>query len=184
MTLHDGVAMAAVLGCVLAMLVLLQSYRRWRCADAEWVRKLAHICTGLLSISLPWIFSSGIPIFVLCGTSVALLLAMRYVPAVGRRLSGALAASRESEGEIYFPVSVALLYLFSHGDKLLYTVPLVVLTLADTVAALTGNEYGKHGYAATGARKTMEGSIAFFCVAFFSRVTLKTCGMSPTAGSL
>jgi len=40
--------------------------------------------------------------------------------------------------------------------------------LADTVAALTGTEYGKHGYTATGATKSMEGSIAFFSVAFFS----------------
>jgi phytol kinase len=151
------------------MLILLRLYRKWMGADGEWVRKLAHIGMGLLSIGLPWIFSSRLPIFIICGASIAFLLAMRYLPPIRKRMSGVLDdVGRESWGEIYFPVSVALLYQLAHGGKLLYAVPLVVLTLADTVAALTGAEYGKHGYTATGATKSIEGSIAFFCVAFFS----------------
>jgi phytol kinase len=169
MTLHDTVALAIVLVCALAMLFLLRIYRKWRGADGEWIRKLAHIGTGLLSISLPWVFSSSIPIFIICGASIVLLLAIRYLPLIHNRLSGVLDdVARDSWGEIYFPLSVGLLYYFANGSKLLYVVPLVVLSLADTVAALTGAEYGKHGYAATGATKSMEGSIAFFSVAFFS----------------
>jgi len=84
-------------------------------------------------------------------------------------LSGVLDdVARESWGELYFPVSVALLFQLAHGDKMLYAIPLLVLTIADTVAALTGAEYGKHGYATTEANKSVEGSIAFFCAAFFS----------------
>jgi hypothetical protein len=60
MTLHDTVALAIVLACALAMLFMLRRYRKWRGADGEWIRKLAHIGTGLLSISLPWVFSLGI----------------------------------------------------------------------------------------------------------------------------
>jgi len=169
MTLHDTVALAIVLACALAMLLLLRLYRKWRGTDGEWTRKLAHIGTGLLSISLPWVFSASVPVFIICGASIALLLAIRYLPIVRSRLSGVLDdVDRESWGEIYFPLSVALLYHFARGSKLLYAVPLVVLSLADTVAALTGTEYGKHGYTATGATKSMEGSVAFFCVAFFS----------------
>jgi phytol kinase len=169
MTLRDAVAMVAVLVCALAMLFLLRFYRKWAGADGEWIRKLAHIGTGLLSISLPWIFSSRLPVFIICGASIALLLAIRYLPLIRDRLSGVLDdVDRDSWGEIYFPLSVALLYQFAQDSKLLYAVPLVVLTLADTVAALTGAEYGKHGYAATGATKSIEGSIAFFCAAFFS----------------
>lgn len=169
MTPRDAAAMAAVLACALAMLFILRLYRKWRGAEGEWVRKLAHIGTGLISISLPWIFSNRVPIFIICGASIALLLAIRYLPLIRNRLSGVLDdVGRESWGEIYFPVSVALLYQFAQGSKLLYAVPLVVLTLADTVAALTGAEYGRHEYSATGARKSIEGSIAFFCAAFFS----------------
>jgi phytol kinase len=168
-TERDGIAMAAVLGAALAMLFLLRLYRKWMGAEGEWVRKLAHIGTGLLSISLPWIFTSRVPVFIVCGASIALVLTMRHLPLIRNQLSGVLdGVARESWGEIYFPVSVALLYQFAHGSKLVYSVPLVVLTLADTVAALTGAEYGKHGFSATGATKSMEGSIAFFCTAFFS----------------
>jgi phytol kinase len=168
-TMRDTVALLAVLACALAMLCILRLYRKWMGADGEWIRKLAHIGTGLLSISLPWLFSSRTPVFIICGASVALLLAIRYLPLIRSRLSGVLDdVDRDSWGEIYFPLSVGLLYQLNHGGKLLYAVPLVVLTLADTVAALTGAEYGKHGYAATGATKSMEGSIGFFCAAFFS----------------
>jgi phytol kinase len=169
MTLRDAVAMVAVLASALAMLLLLRFYKKWTNADGEWLRKLAHIGTGILSISLAWIFSSRVPVFIICGASIALLLTIRFFPPVRQRLAGVLNdVSRQSWGELYFPVSVALLYQFAHGDKLLYAVPLLVLTLADTVAALTGAEYGKHGYSATGATKSIEGSIAFFCAAFFS----------------
>lgn len=169
MTLRDAVAIATVLAFALGMLLVLRLYHKWAGADGEWVRKLAHIGTGLLSIALPWIFSGTLPIFITCGASVALLLTVRYVPLVKKQMSGVLHdVSRESWGELYFPLSVALLAQLAHSDKLLYAVPLVVLTLADTVAALTGAEYGKHGYAATGATKSIEGSIAFFCAAFFS----------------
>jgi len=169
MTLHDFVALLIVLACALAMLIFLRLYRKWMGADGEWMRKLAHIGTGILSISLPWIFTSRAPVFILCGASIALLLAIRYLAPIRKRMSGVLDdVARESWGEVYFPVSVALLYQLAHGGKLVYAVPLVVLTLADTVAALTGAEYGKHGYTATGVTKSMEGSIAFFCAAFFS----------------
>jgi len=169
MTSRDAVAMAAVLACALAMLFLLRLYRKWTGADGEWMRKLAHIGTGLISISLPWIFSSRVPVFIICGASMTLLLMMRYVPLVRGRLSGVIDdVERQSWGEIYFPLSVALLYQLAQGSKLLYAVPLLVLTLADSVAALIGAEYGKHGYASTGATKSIEGSVAFFCAAFFS----------------
>jgi phytol kinase len=44
----------------------------------------------------------------------------------------------------------------------------VVLTFADAVAALIGVRYGKLKYEATKGRKSLEGSTAFFLVAFFS----------------
>src|SRR5215470_5300907 len=169
MTLHDVLAMTVVLACALSMLLALRLYRQWAGADGEWIRKLAHIGTGLLSIALPWIFSGTLPIFVVCSVSIALLLMVRYLPPVKKLFSGVLHdVSRPSWGEFCFPLSVALLAELTHGDKLLYAVPLVVLTIADTVAALTGAEYGKHSYAATGATKSIEGSIAFFFSAFFS----------------
>jgi phytol kinase len=169
MTPRDVVATLAILLGALVMLLTLRLCHKRAKVSGEWTRKLAHIGTGAMSISFPWIFSSRIPVFIVCGASIILLLAMRYVPFMRSHLSGVLDdVARESWGELYFPVSVALLFQLAHGDKMLYAIPLLVLTIADTVAALTGAEYGKHGYATTEANKSVEGSIAFFCAAFFS----------------
>jgi phytol kinase len=169
MTLRDVVAMLAILLGALVMLLTLRLCHKRAKVSGEWTRKLAHIGTGAMSISFPWIFSSRISVFIVCGASIILLLAMRYVPFMRSHLSGVLDdVARESWGELYFPVSVALLFQLAHGDKMQYAIPLLVLTIADTVAALTGAEYGKHGYATTEANKSVEGSIAFFCAAFFS----------------
>jgi len=169
MTSRDVVAMLLILIGALVMLLTLRLYHNRTKVSGEWTRKLAHIGTGAMSISFPWIFSGRIPVFIVCGASITLLLAMRYVPFMRSHLSGVLDdVARNSWGELYFPFSVALLFQFAHGDKMLYAIPLLVLTIADTVAALTGAEYGKHGYATTEASKSVEGSVAFFCAAFFS----------------
>lgn len=169
MTPRDVVAMLLILLGALVMLLTLRLCHERARVSGEWTRKLAHIGTGAMSISFPWIFSSRIPVFIVCGASIILLLAMRYVPFMRSHLSGVLDdVERESWGELYFPFSVALLFQFAHGDKMLYAIPLLVLTIADTVAAMTGAEYGKHAYTTTEANKSVEGSIAFFCAAFFS----------------
>jgi len=151
------------------MLLLLRLYRRAANPDPEWLRKLAHIGTGLIASSFPWIFSSRTSVFIVCSLSVALLLAMRYLLPLRQRMSGVLdGVERQSFGEFYFPISVATLYALSHGDKIFYVIPILVLTFADTVAALIGQEYGKHRYEASGSTKSWEGSVLFFTVTFLT----------------
>ena len=69
-------------------------------------------------------------------------------------------------GEIYFPLSVALLFWLTRGEHpLLFVVPVLLLTLADATSALVGARYGLTPY--TGGNKSFEGSVAFVVVAFF-----------------
>ena len=169
MTRSDMLAVAAVLGAVVLMLLLLRAVTRFVPLTAEQIRKLAHLGTGALSISFPWIFSSRWAVGLVCALAVLLLLAVQYFPPLRDRLSGVLhQVERKSRGDIYFPISVALLFVLARGNKLLYIIPILVLTLADSVAALLGEQYGKHGYAAISARKSLEGSVGFFTVAFLS----------------
>jgi phytol kinase len=162
-----GIALVAVAAC--SMLLILDAYRRLANPDPEWLRKLAHVGTGALSLTLPWLFHSRWPVFAVCGASAALLVGIRSTQLLRKRMGGVLhSVDRDTHGDIYFPISVAILYGVSHGDKILYSVPVLLLTLADTVAALAGVNYGKHEFAATGAHKSMEGSVAFFTVAFLS----------------
>ena len=169
MTFFDLVAVALVLGAALAMLLLLRIFARHAPGGPEWLRKLAHLGTGALAIVFPWIFSSAQPVWIVCGLSIGLLASIRFVPPVRNRFSGVLdSVNRISWGEFYFPVSVAILFWLARGDKLLYIIPILVLTLADTVAALLGTHYGKFGYGGIGGTKSVEGSVAFFTVAFFA----------------
>lgn len=168
MTGHDLVAVAAVLGAAVVLLGLLTLCRRF-ITGSEVLRKLAHIGTGLLAISFPWLFSSAKPVFLICGLALLLLMAVSVIPAARTRLGASLySVGRESHGEFYFPIAVALLFFLAKGDKLFYLIPLLVLTLADAVAAVLGSIYGKMPYEGMGGKKSVEGSVAFFTVAFFA----------------
>ena len=54
----------------------------------------------------------------------------------------------------------------SGGDALMFGVPILVLTLADTAAALVGIRYGRARLTIAAGDKSVAGSIAFFIVAF------------------
>jgi phytol kinase len=74
--------------------------------------------------------------------------------------------ARRSAGDITFPLGIAAVFLLSEGDCLLYTVPVLVLTFADAAAALVGTFYGLFRFETPGGKKSVEGSFAFFVVAF------------------
>ena len=168
MTNADLIAVAAVLGASVVLLAVLDACRRFAIGPEE-LRKLAHVGTGLLAMTFPWIFSSLRPVLLMCGLALALLIAIAKVPCARARLGGSLhCVDRDSHGEFHFPVAVAILFALARGDKLLYAIPILVLTFADAVAAILGSRYGRVEYEGIGGRKSLEGSVAFFTVAFFA----------------
>jgi phytol kinase len=129
----------------------------------ELARKLVHVAGGLFALSFPWLFDSPWPVAALAVVSVAVLLALRHA-SVGRVLH---AVGRNSKGELYFPIAVAAVFYLSKGVAVLYTIPILLLTLADAVAALIGVRYGLVKFDTfEGGRKSLEGAAAFFTVAF------------------
>jgi phytol kinase len=169
MTLFDAIGVGAVLCAAVTMLLLLKLAGKFAPISPEWLRKLAHLGSGALAMSFPWLFSSPIPVFIVSALAVALLLGIRTLKPLRARLSGVLdTVERDSLGELYFPISAAILFALARGDKLLYVIPVLVLTFADAVAALLGTHYGKVGYHGMGGSKSLEGSVAFFTVAFFA----------------
>jgi phytol kinase len=97
------------------------------------------------------------------------LLAVKGIPALRCRVGGVVdRVDRKSHGDLYFVSATGLLFLIAGGDPLLFSVPMLILTFADSAAALVGQRYGRHRFRACGGTKTVEGSTAFFCMAFFS----------------
>jgi phytol kinase len=84
---------------------------------------------------------------------------------LGQVLGG---VERESWGELLFPLAVAFVFALSRGNTVLFCVPVLILTLADAMAALIGRRYGFARYETDDGWKSLEGSAAFFLVAFLT----------------
>ncbi len=134
----------------------------------ELARKSAHILLGLGTLAFPWLFTSPIPVWVLCVAAVFLLAAVRHFPVLRRKFGEALGADRATAGEYWFPVAIALVYDLAGGRCVLYIVPVLILSLADGLGALVGVRYGAMRYRSGEGFKSLEGSTAFFVVAFLS----------------
>lgn len=150
------------------ILTLKQIQRRFS-PHPEIVRKLLHIPMGLITLSFPWLFDRPLPVVLLAAIAITTLLAIRLYAPLRNEFGSVLGGvERRSLGEVYFPASVALLFCLAHQTPLLYCIPILILTLADALAALIGVRYGQFHYQTLEGQKSAEGSIAFFTVAFFS----------------
>jgi len=159
-------AVMALLGGMLLVVRWIGGRLRWH---PETSRKAVHIGMGLACLSFPWVFRDPWPVALLAAVACAALGSIRLVPAVRSRLGGVLGGvERESWGELVFPPSVAFVFWLARGDAILFCVPVLILTLADAVAALIGARYGRVRYETDDGSKSIEGSLAFFIVAFLS----------------
>lgn len=146
----------------LGVLVLAEAAKRVFRVPAEWTRKLVHVLGGVASATFPWAFSTH-------WTVLGLGLASFTLLAVGKklgRLGSVTGVERRSVGELYFPISVYLLFVIARHEPVFYLIALSVLVFSDTAAALLGAAYGQHTYTVASDRKSIEGSAAFMLVTF------------------
>ena len=137
-------------------------------ASPELVRKLFHISGGIIGLALPWLFDDFAPVMLLGVVVTGALVALRIVPQLRSGLGQVIfGVQRQTVGELCYIASMGLLFWLTGHDKLLYSVPLLILALADTFAALVGEQYGKLRLKMSGDRKSYEGVLAFFLTAFF-----------------
>ena len=161
--------MAVVVTGLVVMLLALRAVRaRWE-LHPELLRKMAHVGLGLATLSFPWLFREAWPVVVLGVLSLVTLLALRHVPALRSTVGGAVhGVDRSSGGDLYFPIAATGLFLLADGDPVLFSVPILTLAFADAVAAVVGVFYGRLRYDGAEGKKSLEGSAAFFLVAFLS----------------
>lgn len=164
--LEPWAAVAAFMAAFVLLLVALRWYQHRFSPHPELPRKLLHAGSGLLTLTFPFLFDRLWPVLLLTGGSASLIAAVKFLKPL-RKLSGGVVdnVSRTTLGEIYFPISVAIVFWLSLGrSPLLFCIPILVLTLADATGALVGLRYGQTRF--EGASKSVEGSIAFLIVAF------------------
>jgi phytol kinase len=151
------------------MMGALAILQRRRSLHPEWARKLMHIGSGLVALSLPWLFAVTWPVLVLTVLASGGMLAVKYWSTF-RTSVGTVTGSvvRPTLGEVWFPLGAGLVFVLADGDKLLYSIPILILTFADASAALVGIFYGRFQYSTSEGAKTLEGSLVFFQTAFLS----------------
>lgn len=157
---------------VLVTLVLLMVVCRFICnrlnLNSELTRKSVHMGMGIICAGFPLIFTNLWPVFLLSSLAIGGLTAVRLVPQLRNGIGSSLhGVERFSLGELYFPLSVAVVWFISIDKPVVYCISVLVLALADAVAALIGTNYGQNRYTTKDGYKTWEGSFSFFSVAFF-----------------
>lgn len=138
-------------------------FHRFR-VKAEVTRKFTHLASGLLSLSFPLLFSSHWIVMLLCAVfSLFLLLSYRYgfMPSIN-------AVGRFTHGSLLFPVVVYVCFYVSaqNGMPVYFYLPILILSISDPLAALSGKSIPLGPYLVFGHSKTLMGSAAFFASAF------------------
>lgn len=146
----------------LALFAGAEAWRRWKAPPVEWSRKLVHFTGGAVVATFPWLFSSHWTVLALALAFAAVLGASRK----GGLLPSIHGVERESQGGIYFPVAVYLLFFVGAERPAFYLVAVIAMVLADTFAALVGTAYGRVRYDVEGDVRSLEGSLAFFLTTF------------------
>ena len=166
--LPPWIGIPTILAALAGLLAGLRRYRAWAEVDPEWTRKGAHVAMGGLTLTFPWLFDAAWPVVVLAALALTLMIGLRVSEMLHEALGQALhGVDRTSYGELCFPVAVGGLFVLSAGDPLLFCVPILLLGLADPVAAVIGLRHGRILYTTDDGIKTGEGSAGFLLVAFF-----------------
>ena len=153
---------------LIALLVIKLFEKKWN-LNAEVKRKLFHMSMGVVMLSFPYIFESVISVGVLGVIAFIVLFCLKHTKLKNSLGTILYSVSRESLGEVFFVISVFSIFYLSKGDKILFSIPILVLTFADSIAALIGKNYAKKNLAEeTEDAKSLEGSFMFFMVAFMA----------------
>ncbi|HEU0014833.1 MAG TPA: hypothetical protein VFQ45_14195 [Longimicrobium sp.] len=160
----EAVRAALVSALLLLLFGAAEVWRRWGNPPVEWTRKLVHFGGGVVAGAFPWLFRWH-------WTVLALGIAFGLIIWGTRRLgllSSVHGVERRSQGGIYYPIAIYLLFLLGAGQPVFYLVSLLVLMVADTLAALLGSEYGRRIYSVESDRRSLEGSAAFLLTTFLA----------------
>jgi phytol kinase len=141
--------------------------------DNESFRKLFHIMHGVavaglaFVVPLDWLIGLEVLFFVSMIITRYLVVHTNHLLKIMGYFSRAYKVGRISYGEFFYPISVILLVLFSE-TKWEFAAAVLILGLADALAALVGKKYGrKTTYLVLGQKKSLIGSTAFFIVTVF-----------------
>jgi len=147
-----------------AIILLAESLHLWKAADPEKVRKVVHIGTGHVILFAWWL---EIPAWIGIAASIvasAIALLSYKLPI----LPGINSVGRKSLGTFFYAASIGILVAWFWPLQLpqYAAIGILVMTWGDGLAALVGQQYGKHPYKIWGMQKSWEGSLTMTLVSY------------------
>jgi len=158
----DIVVGGVITACFLVLVVVAEVWRRVAQPPAEWTRKLVHVGGGLICLALPLLITSH---WVVLAMAIGMAVLFTTTRAAGW-LASVHGIERKSHGTELYPLVVYLLFFMSQGQPWKYFICILVLAVADGMAALVGGRYGKIRYEVENEWKSLEGSLVFLIVTF------------------
>ena len=124
-------------------------------------RKFVHVLVGVLVMFSPFLFVSNLPPIVLA----AIFIVVNAVALKSKKFEGMHATDRVSYGTVYFPAAYLLLCLFWWEQPVVFEISLLLMTFADTAAAVAGGRAkSPESYTVWRDTKTVQGSVVMFIV--------------------
>ena len=147
-----------------AIILLAESLHLWKAADPEKVRKVVHIGTGHVILFAWWL---EMPAWIGIAASIvacAIALLSYKLPI----LPGINSVGRKSLGTFFYAASIGILVAWFWPLQLPQYAAIGILVMAwgDGLAALVGQQYGKHPYKIWGMQKSWEGSLTMTLVSY------------------
>lgn len=139
-------------------------YRKF---DVELSRKFVHIFSSLFALSFPFIISNYLTLLFLSIFFSIFIFIFKFYKNKDSLLKSVVDIDRKTIGEILFPMSIYLVFIFSK-EYYFYLISLLVLALSDALAAIIGKKYGKIKIPIEQDFKTLEGSLTFFIITFLA----------------
>lgn len=146
-----------------AIILLAEALNRAIFSDAELTRKVVHIGSGNV-ILLAWRFEippwMGIGAAIVAGIVALLSYFVPILPSIN-------SVGRKSLGTFFYAVSIGVLIAwFFPEDPQYAAIGILTMAWGDGLAALIGQNFGRHPYQIFGSRKSWEGSLTMATVSY------------------
>ncbi|PSN13940.1 phosphatidate cytidylyltransferase, partial [filamentous cyanobacterium CCP5] len=137
-----------------------EGLRRWANADSEMTRKVVHIGAGHVIVLAWWLQTPpwmGIAAGMLFGAIALISYQLPVLPGIN-------SVGRFSLGTFFYAVSIGVLTAIFWPPHLYAFAALgvLIMTWGDGLAAIVGQNLGRHGYKIGDIQKSWEGSLAMF----------------------
>jgi phytol kinase len=146
-----------VLLVILILLLIVEYLWRIKNYHTELTRKFIHITVGSFVAFWPYFLHWDQIDLLALGFLVVIVISR-----LATIFSSIHSINRRTIGDLLFALVIPVVALITH-DRLIFTIAILHLSLADGVAAVVGTRYGKkHRYKVFGQYKSIVGTVAFW----------------------